>query len=221
MVDAAALALSVHHFLDRQKDSLFKEVFERFKEESSGTIRTDVLQQALFEFGVPVPKKTAEELMLAMDLDENGGLDYEEFKRAVAQPPTQLEQWASMLPLAGMLASSLPISGGQGDQPLRDFSRLGEDEIKAAVEAFRGGLTQLLLEAKTKLTHMFEVADKKASKAAQDSADGCSTVSKFKTFKMSTGTISDYHGGLSSRIGNSPPSKWLSCICIYLHYDDG
>jgi hypothetical protein len=201
MVDAAALALSVHHFLDRQKDSLFKEVFERFKEESSGTIRTDVLQQALFEFGVPVPKKTAEELMLAMDLDENGGLDYEEFKRAVAQPLTQLEQWASMLPLAGLLASSLPISSGQGDQPLRDLSRLSEDQIGAAVEAFRGGLTRLLLDAKTKLRQMFEVADKKAFDAAQDLASGVSAVSKFKTFKMSTGKVADFHHGLSSRVG--------------------
>ena len=195
------LITAVHHFLDRQEDSLYRNVFDRFKEMPSGTMKTDGLHQALHLLGVPVVRKRAEDLLVAMDLDENGVLDYEEFKRAVAQPLTQLEQWASMLPLAGLLASSLPISSGQGDQPLRDLSRLSEDQIGAAVEAFRGGLTRLLLDAKTKLRQMFEVADKKAFDAAQDLASGVSAVSKFKTFKMSTGKVADFHHGLSSRVG--------------------
>ena len=140
-------------------------------------------------------------MMVAMDLDEKGGLDFEEFKRAVQQQPTQLEQWASMLPLAGMLARSLPVSGGPGDQPLRDFSRLGDAEIDSAVGVFSEGLKLLLISARSNSRQMFDSTDRKASEAANDSADGASPVSKYKTFKMGTGTVGDYHQGLNSRIG--------------------
>eukprot|EP00291_Cryptomonas_curvata_P027813 CAMPEP_0172212760 /NCGR_PEP_ID=MMETSP1050-20130122/37213_1 /TAXON_ID=233186 /ORGANISM="Cryptomonas curvata, Strain CCAP979/52" /LENGTH=288 /DNA_ID=CAMNT_0012893511 /DNA_START=614 /DNA_END=1477 /DNA_ORIENTATION=+ len=141
-----------------------------------------------------------------MDLDEKGGLDYEEFKQAVAQLPTQLEKWASMLPLAGMLASSLPIRGSEGDQALRDFSRLRDEEIETAAEAFKVGLRRLLLEEKAAMRLIFDNVDSKASEAAKASAKGVSAVSKFKTFKMSTGTVADYHSGLSSRIGAPNPN---------------
>ncbi len=157
--------LPVHQFLDRQGDYFLKRVSDKYAKISNGTsdaileppcaddsslsetksksillIRTDGLKDALLELGVPVERDQVEELMLIMDLDENGGLDFEEFKLAVQQPPTQLEQWASMLPLAGMLARSLPVNGGQGDPPLRDFSRLDEDEIDVAVEVFSEGM---------------------------------------------------------------------------------
>jgi hypothetical protein len=164
-------------------------------------VRSDGLQAALLELGVPMKRDKAEELMVVMDLDENGGLDFEEFKRAVQQQPTQLEQWAGMLPLAGMLARSLPVSSGQGDQPLRDFGRLADVEIDAAVEVFSKGLKLLLSTARASTRQMFDSMDKKAFEAAKDLADGVSAVSKYKTFKMSTGKVADYHEGLSSRIG--------------------
>jgi hypothetical protein len=137
-----------------------------------------------------------EELMVAMDLDEKGGLDFEEFKRAVQLKPTQLEQWASMLPLAGILSRCLPVSNGSGDQPLRDFSRLGDFEIDLAVGVFSEGLKLLLITARASSRQMFDNTDKKAAAAAKDLADGVSAVSKYKTFKMSTGTVRTYHEGL-------------------------
>ena len=139
--------------------------------------------------------------MAMMDLDENGGLDYDEFKRAVAQPPTQLEQWASMLPLAGLLARSLPVSGGRGDQPLRDFSQLKDIQIKTIVDVFSEGLTLLLFKAQATSKQMFDTMDKRASETAKDSADGVAAISKFTTFKMITGNVSNYHEGLIGRIG--------------------
>jgi hypothetical protein len=216
MVDALSLITAVHQYLDRQEDSLYRNVFDRFKDMPSGTLSTDGLRRAMQSLGMPVLRNGAEDLMAAMDLDENGVLDYEEFKRAVAQPLTQLEQWASMLPLAGLLASSLPISSGQGDQPLRDLSRLSEDQIDAAVDAFRSGLTRLLMDAIPKLRQMFKIADKNASDAARDLANGVSSVSKSKTFKMSTGDVTDFHKGLSSRIGKFCLT-WVS-IMSTIHY---
>jgi hypothetical protein len=195
---------AVLDYVDKQGGVFLKGIFDAFSETSNHTealIRTTGLQNALQRLGVPVAVERAEELMVMTDLDEKGGLDFESFRRAAVQPPTPLEQWAGMLPLAGMLASSLPIGGGQGDQPLRDFSRLREDEIDTAVEAFKVGLRRLLLEAKASMRQMFDNVDAKASEAARDSASGVSAVSKFKSFKMSTGTVADYHDGLSSRIG--------------------
>jgi hypothetical protein len=211
----------VLQYLERQGDSFLKAVFSKFAVshpiiEHSNTndssiadskpnlepcIRAGGLQAALLELGVHLDSSKVDALMLMMDLDENGDLDFEEFKRAVQQQPTELEKWASMLPLAGMLARSLPVSGGAGDQSLRDFSRLGDDEIDTAVQVFAQGLKLLLISARASSRLMFDSTDKKAFEAAKDLADGVSAVSKFKTFKMSTGTVEHYHEGLTSRIG--------------------
>jgi hypothetical protein len=209
---------AVNQYLDRQGDSYLKGVFDKFAEGSNGpagdavgviasqssiskVIRADGLHKALHELSVSMEREKVEELSVLMDLDGNGCLDFEEFKRAVQQQPTQLEQWASMLPLSVMLTKCLPVDGGHGDQPLRDLSRLGEDDLNIAVDVFSDGLRRLLLEAKSALRQMFDSVDKKACEAAKDSAGGFSAVSKFKTFKMNTGTVTDYHIGLSSRIG--------------------
>jgi hypothetical protein len=213
---------AVLQYLERQGDSSLKAVFAKFavdmhpiiehsspndssisdfKHNLEQCIRADGLQAALIELGVQLDRSKVDELMLIMDLDGNGCLDFEEFKRAVQQRPTELEQWASMLPLAGMLARSLPVDGGPGDKPLRDFSRLGDDEIETAVEVFSAGLKLLLISARASSRQMFQSTDKKASDAAKDLADGVSAVSKYKTFKMSTGSVGDYHDDLASRIG--------------------
>jgi hypothetical protein len=217
--------LAVKKYLERQGDNFLKGVFDKFAERSTRTgddefleppdngsisgstlkfkalVKTDGLQAALLELGVHLKREKVEELMTLMDLNENGGLDFEEFQRAVQQQPTELEQWAGMLPLAGMLARSLPVSGGPGDQPLRDFSRLGDDDLDTAVQVFSEGLKLLLSSARASSRQMFDSTDKKALEAAKDLADGVSAASKFKTFKMRTGTVKDYHNGLTIRIG--------------------
>ncbi len=147
-------------------DPFWKRVFDKFAEGS--LIRTRGLQDAQLELHVSVEAEEVEKLMTAMDPDEKGGLDFEEFKRAVLPPQTQLEQWASMLPLAGMLARSLPVSGGHGDQSLRDFSRLDEDDINTTVKVFSEGLKRLLMEANEAASVMFSSVDKKALEAAKD-----------------------------------------------------
>jgi hypothetical protein len=200
----------VHQYLDKQENSSLKSVFDKFAEIPSVDepvsklepfIKIDRLHAALCELGIHMERDNTDELAL-MDLDDNGGLDFEEFKRAVhQQQTTQLEQWACMLPLAGMLARSLPLSDGKGDQPLREFSRLTDDGINAAVNVFSEGLQLLLIKARASLRQSFDSIDKKASEAAKVLAGGVSAISKFKTFKMSTGNVNQYHQGLSSRIG--------------------
>jgi hypothetical protein len=116
-----------------------------------------------------------------------------------------------MLPLGGLLARSLPVSSGQGAQPLRDFSRLDDVEINTAVEVFSAGLKRLLIPAQATSRLKFENMDKKAFEASKDLADGVSAVSKFKTFKMSKGTVTDFYEGLSSRTG------MLNCFDLILY----
>ncbi len=91
--------------------------------------------------------------MTIMALDENGGLDFEEFKRAVKHQPTELDQWASMLPLAVMLARSLPVSCGPGDQRLQQAA---DNEIDTAVEVTSEGLNLLLSSARASTRRMFD-----------------------------------------------------------------
>ena len=175
---------AVREYLEKQGDSVLKKLFTRYATKTSAhseaLIKAGGLQNALSELGVTMELNKVETLMERMDLDENGGLDYEEFKRAAIQPPTQLEQWASMLPIAGLLARSLPVSAGPGDQPLRDFSRLDEDTISTAVDVFSWGLKRLLLREQAILMQVFKNVDEKAT-AAKDEA--VSVVTKFKTFK--------------------------------------
>jgi hypothetical protein len=57
------------------------------------------------------------------------------------------------------------------------------------------------MQAKDTMKQMFESVDEKTLEAAKGSADGVSAAYKFKTFKMSTCKVEEYHTGLSSRIG--------------------
>ena len=200
--------LAVYDHLNKQRNFSLRGIFDKFcvtsnDSQSPALIKAAGLHDALLKLGAPLSREKVEQLVVNMDLDEKGGLDYEEFKQAVTQEPTQLENWASMLPLAGMLASSLPVSGNKGDQALRDFSRLRDEDIEIAVEAFTVGLRRLLGEEKAAMGQIFDNIDRKA-RAAMGLANGVSAVSKFKCFKMSTGKVADYHNGLSRRIGTPP-----------------
>ncbi len=179
-------------------DSLSFPVGDGAKSKLVAMLKPSGLQKALQELGVQMDSDAVGKLFVSMDLDENGGLDFEEFKRAVQQPVTPLEQWVAMLPINGMLSRSFPVCGGPGDQVLRSISKLGADEIHATVDVFSRALLGLLLEARSNLQQMFRRIDEKAAEAAKGSGGA---VAKFKTFKMRTGTVEDYVGGISGRVG--------------------
>jgi hypothetical protein len=60
---------------------------------------------------------------------------------------------------------------------------------------FQEGLEKLLHEAQTKLRESMAVLDRRAQEAEAGAA------SKFSTFKMSCGSIDDFHMGLGVRVG--------------------
>ena len=87
--------------------------------------------------------------------------------------------------------------------------------IDTAVKVFSEGLKLLLISVRARTRRM----DKNASEAAKDLVDGVSAVSKYKPFKMSTGTVSDYHEGLASRISMSSECQEAECtISLILYY---
>ncbi len=215
----AAAESNVKLYLERQGPAFLKGLFDKFAEivcfdtmdtlpftEGQGSsnphqitmLKSTGLQMALLELGVQMEFDQVEKLLVSMDLHDHGGLDFEEFKRAVQQPATPLEQWVSMLPINGMLSRSFPVCGGPVDQVLRVVSKLGADEIHATVDVCSRALRDLLLESSANLQQMFSRVDEKAAEAAKVSYG---PVAKFKTFKMSTGTVADYVGGISGRVG--------------------
>jgi hypothetical protein len=218
----------VRLYLDRQGHSFMRRVFNQYVElesvsvdmadsisfpEGNGSAKSKRvailkpagLQQALQEFGVQMDSDKVRKIIVSMDLDENGGLDFEEFKRAVQQPATPLEQWVAMLPINGMLSRSYPVCGGPGDQVLRSVGKLSDDAIRSTIDVLSRALLGLLLEARVNLQQMFGRVDERAAEAAKES-DGA--VTKFKIFKMSTGTVADYVEGISGRV-----SKYL---CLHV-----
>jgi hypothetical protein len=165
--------------------------------EANGMLDATGLQKALLELGVTMESDQVKKLHVSMDVDENGGLDFEEFKRAIQQPATPLELWVAMLPIHGMLARSFPICG-QGHEALRNMSLLGDKDIETTINVFSEALRGVLVSAQADLRRMFEVVDAKAADAAKGQF---SAVSKFKTFKMKTGTVKDYFEGIAIRVG--------------------
>jgi hypothetical protein len=98
--DDGAAASSVDRFLKRREEACAKEVFERYADPNAHLILTDGLQRALEEMGVQIKSEEVQAVMVMTDVEKNGGLDFEEFRRALMKPPTKLEQWVGTLPLA-------------------------------------------------------------------------------------------------------------------------
>jgi hypothetical protein len=197
---------AVEKYLETRDHAYLKRVFDVYAKyydhSKTKLIKSKELRQALIDkLEVEMNSDQVERLIESMDLDENGGLDFEEFKLAVQQPPTELEQWVATLPINGMLARSLPIRDSQGEKMLRNVSVLGNDGIKTTVNVFSKALEKLLMKARDNLRQTFDIMDDRASEA---NAGGVSASPKFQTFKMSTGNIQTYMEGLSSRIGTLP-----------------
>jgi hypothetical protein len=186
------LQSSVDRFLKRRQEAFAKDVYERHADPNEHLILPDGLQHALEEMGVQIKSEEVQALMVMTDFDKNGGLDFEEFRRALMKPPTKLEQWVDTLPLAGLLASCFTLP--EGDQ-LHEVSLLSAENLNAIAEAYAYGLKRVLVDAQSRLKETLQCMETKA----KENVGGES--SKFKTFKMSTGSVPHYIEGLTGRIG--------------------
>jgi hypothetical protein len=152
------------------------------------------LRAALNDLDLEVTEEEASDLYLEFDTDKADGLDVNEFALLVKRP-RRLDEWARSLPLAEVVADSLPRK--LGVDPLRVLSNMTSDDLAASLEALQQGLQRMLKQAHAELKEAFKASDARQHLGAGDGG------SKFSVIAMSCGTISDFHAGVEARIGAS------------------
>ena len=152
--------------------------------------------------GIEMQREKCAQLFREVDIDEDDGLDAEEFLRAI-NCPSELEQWSSTLPLAKLLGCCLETAmvralvdcpSAQSD-PIRKIVCMSSQDINTVADEFGEGLRRLVTQKVKELKQCFWELDKKAA----EGSDGSSA--KFQTFAMSAGTVEDFHKGLIDRVG--------------------
>ena len=170
---------------------------------------------ALKEFDA-VPDVTQEDLckedylFRSLDRNQDGILAFDEFVLAV-KAPMPLDEWASSLPLAQLLADAMPRKAGK--DRLREVSRLTEAEIGSIADGFAYGVKRLLNQHVQSLRSSFSTMDQAvATRSESDSHLKFQT----ETTKLRCGNIEDFHNGMSSRIGaplRFGRRRFLFCFC--------
>ena len=191
-MSASTLQAGVERFLRRRSIDFQREVFKQHADPVKDLIFPKGLHSALEELGIQIKLEEVEAIILIADLGKNGGLDFEEFQCTVRNPQTKLHQWIETLPLAALLASCFILP--EGDQ-LHEITLLTSDNLDAIADAFTQGLKKILADSQIQLRKIIQNMEIKAK--AKEGGES----SKFKTFKMSAGVVSDYVQGLSGRIG--------------------
>jgi hypothetical protein len=183
---------------------------ERIHTMHSDAVRKEILESslagALGDCGLYF---SAEELALIFrnaDLNNNGGLNLDEFRIAV-KTPTKLEQWAGTLALSRLLAHCLMLRISDLEDPLLDLSELSRIDLEYVSGVFCEGIRKILADAQIQLKK--SLAAMRETTAESSAGAG----SKFQTFKMSCGKVEDFHKGLKERVGATPWSQRTLLPC--------
>ena len=200
--EVAALLARVDVYLFRRNKQFVQGVFDRHadpgtKDPSARLLSAHKLQAALSEFGVQLTASEASKLAVAMDTEDNGGLNLEEFVQALNQPPTQVEQFVDTLPLTGMLAACLSDPGS--DDPLKALCNIKHDslDLTSRIEAFKLSLHKVLQSELVKLLEMVDAMEEERDDRAGNAG------SKFAAgmVEMNAGTTEEFHRGVQGRVG--------------------
>jgi hypothetical protein len=175
-----------------RRDDKFLAGFYQRKIEGFGVsaLSQEQFTSVLEELGVYWKNEDIQTLFRSMDASSDCHMDLENFKRAI-QTPSTLEQLMSTLPIHLILADAIPEI--QGFDRLRLFSQITPEQIDDIIREAIPFLNTVLKEAADKTRIALESKDKsKVNPSA----------SKFEVpAEMSAGTVKDFHGGLTSRIG--------------------
>ena len=184
----------VSFFLNLRDQSYISDLFNKHANSATNLITADSVRNVMRDIGVQMTADEAAVLFETFDTDENGGLDLQEFTKAIKHP-SKVEQWANTLPLSKLLARCLSFK--ESDDPLREVSRLSSDELRALTKAFTEGLLTILSDSLSELKKCYTEMDRMTDLSANDAS------SKFQTFKMSSGSVEDFHSGLHGRVGEN------------------
>ena len=140
------------------------------------------LRAALNDLDIQVTDEEAAALYVEFDTDNAEGLDLDEFALMVKRP-RRLDEWARSLPLAEIVADSLPRKLGL--DPLRVLSSMTSDDLSASLEALHHGFQRMLKQAHAELQAAFQVNDARQNLGSGDGG------SKFSVIAMSCGNHLD------------------------------
>jgi hypothetical protein len=194
-----SLRAKIDMFLKRRTAEFVESAFRKNECKERNLVLKDSLQRALGEFGVYITSEEAEQLFTVVDIENNGGLDLDEFRQAISQPSSQIEQFLNNLPLSGMLASCLVNQDSK--KPLKDLCNIELERLTAAIDAYSLSLLPMLRDELAKLKELVAAME---SKPALEGVDGCGT--KYFVFSMEAGSVKEYHDGMYSRTG------WLTHV---------
>jgi hypothetical protein len=186
----------VNQFIQSKDSNYVKKVFNKFANITNDEILEADLGNALRECGVILTPEEVSVVFKCNDLNDNGGLNFNEFAMAV-KTPTKLEQWADTLWLSELLAYCLLLRNRNTDDHLRGVGDLTTFDLLEVVSLFGRGLMKILVEGQSVLRKGFQAMDRQIA----ESSKGIRASSKFKTFKMGSGKVEDFHKGLLERIG--------------------
>jgi hypothetical protein len=180
----------------RRTEAIVQEVFEKFTSPGYPGIVKAKLLAALTEAGIHARPEDEDDLFYAHNMDNDKCINLAEF-RLILNQADRVQQWASTLPLAQLLADCMPSRNEE--DPLRAISRLSRTNIQVIARCYSQGLARLLEEDVDKLRRAYEDMDLKMAAVGQSEAP-----SKFEVVSnMSCGVIEDFRGGLRSRIGDA------------------
>jgi len=154
---------------------------------------------------IPADQAAATELFQSLDVVGKGCVDFNDFMRA-ASAPDELEMSLDERGLS-VLAPALRVVACTGSDQLQSLSAAPADHVCAAVRASLPSIEWLLCDWQAQLQIAF-----KAQKDLQDSLAS----NKFQVMKMAAGSISDFHKGLTERIGAAPPAPPARIVALVL-----
>ena len=111
-----------------------------------------------------------------------------------------------------MLAPALRACLSGSDSQLKCFSDVSETALLAAVDASVASLKQLLLRVHQDIKEVMR-AKLNHSTALENG------VEKYSIRKMATGSLDDFHKGLSDRIGELKRARWSRHFAVHVRCD--
>jgi hypothetical protein len=186
------LSAKIQAGINRRDDEFLAKFFRNKTSSSSGSseLTNQQFSSALEELGLCLQEDEIKVIFCTMDMNNDGVMDLEEFKKAV-RFPSPMERVISALPIAQVFADAMPAAIGV--DRLWQVGQLTPKRIEDICLAAMPFVKKIIQDAVTTLNASFDVKKK--------SEDGQSAKKFEVPPEMSAGTVEDFHGGLAGRIG--------------------
>jgi hypothetical protein len=174
----------------KRSDENIRAVYEKYAKNEYGICKNDFLD-ALYQVRLEaINREDADVIFDNMDMDNSGQLDSAEFRRAVSARSSFEQFITHAIPFSELISTSLPRKNATNQ--MTTFMELTSTQISVTVSAVSTVLESILTAKARELRESYKTA---AEKVLTDQP----SASKFS--ELTAGVISDYHNGLSGRVG--------------------